>query len=212
MLPKLEENKMTFKPLINHFKEMKHYFIVVVLVFGFSLYLGWANSDQFSHFLEGQLRGLKSISQSLSNKDNPQLWFFFIIFVNNALKSVVIIFLGLLLGVPPLFMLVANGMILGYVLSLQTHQSTLSIVLKGILPHGIIEIPVILIACAYRLKLGMLVWKSGIQLFVPVKTRTAGAELMKTLHLTKPLIMSIVVLLLIAAVIESTLTYWLVHL
>jgi stage II sporulation protein M len=38
---------MTFKPLINHFKEMKHYFIVVVLVFGFSLYLGWANSYQF---------------------------------------------------------------------------------------------------------------------------------------------------------------------
>ncbi|SDO95270.1 stage II sporulation protein M [Paenibacillus sp. yr247] len=203
---------MTFKPLLQHFKEMKHYFIVVVLVFGFSFYLGWANSDQFSHFLEGQLQGLKSLSQSLSSKDHPQFWFFFIIFLNNAIKSITIIFLGLLLGVPPLFMLVANGMILGYVLSLQTHESTMAIVLKGILPHGIIEIPVILIACAYGLKLGMLVWKSGAQLFIPVKARTARAELVKTLHLTKPLLVSIVALLLLAAIIESTLTYWLVHL
>ncbi|MBP1967481.1 stage II sporulation protein M [Paenibacillus aceris] len=203
---------MTFRPLFQHFKEMKHYFIVVVLVFAVSFYLGWANSDQFSHFLEGQLKGLKSISQSLSNKDNPQLWFFFIIFLNNAIKSVIIIFLGLLLGVLPLFMLVANGMILGYVLSLQTHESTLSIVLKGILPHGIIEIPVILLACAYGLKLGMLVWKSAAQLFVPVTSRTARSELLRILSLTKPLIVVIVVLLLFAAIIESTLTYWLVHL
>lgn len=203
---------MRFRPLFQHFKEMKHYFIVVVLVFGFSLYLGWANSEQFAHFLEGQMQGLKSLSQSLSNKENPQLWFFIFIFLNNAIKSVVIIYLGLLLGILPLFMLIANGMILGYVLSLQTHESTLSIVLKGILPHGIIEIPVILIACAYGLKLGLLVWKSGAQLFVPDKDKTARVELVKILHLTKPLIVSIVVLLLVAAIIESTLTYWLVHL
>ena len=203
---------MTFKPLLQHFKEMKHYFIVVVLVFGVSFYLGWSNSEQFSHFLKDQLEGLKSISQSLSNKDNPQLWFFFIIFLNNAVKSVAIIFLGLPLGILPLFMLVANGMILGYVLSLQTHESTLSIVLKGILPHGIIEIPVILLACAYGLKLGMLVWKSAAQIFVPVSNRTGSLELKKVLSLTKPLIVVIVVLLLFAAIIESTLTYWLVHL
>ncbi|OPH50047.1 hypothetical protein BC351_35995 [Paenibacillus ferrarius] len=203
---------MTFKPLLHHFKEMKHYFIVVVLVFAFSFYLGWSNSSQFSHFLEGQIQGLKSISQSLSNKDNPQIWYFVIIFLNNAIKSVLIIFLGLLFGILPLFMLVANGMILGYVLTLQTHESALSAVLKGILPHGIIEIPVILIACAYGLKLGLLVWKSGLQLFVPVKLRTASIELKKVMSLTKPLIVAIVALLLLAAIIESTLTYWLVHL
>lgn len=203
---------MALKPLFQHFKEMKHYFIVVVLVFGFSFYMGWANSDEFSSFLEGQIQGLKSISQSLSNKDNPQLWFFIVIFLNNAIKSVAIIFVGLLLGVPPLFMLVANGMILGYVLSLQTHESTLSIVLKGILPHGIIEIPVILLACAYGLKLGMLVWKSFFQIFMPTQLRTARAELTRTLRITKPLIVAIVALLLCAAIIESTLTYWLVHL
>ena len=73
------------------------------------------------------------MSKSISSKENPQVWFFIFIFLNNAIKSVIIIFLGLLLGVLPLFMLIANGMILGYVLSLQTNESTLSIVLKGIL-------------------------------------------------------------------------------
>ncbi|TXK78133.1 stage II sporulation protein M [Paenibacillus sp. N3.4] len=202
---------MKLKQLINHFKEMKHYFIVVVLVFGVSCYLGWANSNQYSHFLEEQMGGLKKLSQSLGSKDNPQLWFFFVIFLNNAIKSVAIIFLGLMFGIIPLFMLVANGMILGYVLSLQTQDSTISVVFKGILPHGIIEIPVILIACAYGLKLGMLVWKSGVQLFIPVEARTARTELIRILYLTKPLVVSIVALLLVAAVIESTITYWLVH-
>ncbi|MBD0384918.1 stage II sporulation protein M [Paenibacillus sedimenti] len=203
---------MNFKELLAHLKEMKHYFIVVVLVFGFSFYLGWANSDQFSIFLNNQLESLKSLSQTLSSKENPQLWFFVFIFLNNAFKSVIIIFLGLLLGVFPLFMLVANGMILGYVLTLQTHESTLSVVLKGILPHGIIEIPVILIACAYGLKLGMLVWKAGLQIFLRSEARTVRVELIRVLRLTKPLSVCIVVLLLLAAIIESTLTYWLVHL
>ncbi|MEW9702601.1 stage II sporulation protein M [Paenibacillus sp. SI8] len=197
--------------LWRHFGEMKHYFIAVVIVFGVSFYLGWGNSDHFSHFLDTQLQGMKSLSQSLSSQNNPQLWFFIVIFLNNAIKSVLIMFLGLLLGILPLFMLVANGMILGYVLSLQTHESTLLIVLKGILPHGIIEIPVILLACAYGLKLGMLVWKSGIQLFVPLESRTARAEISRILRLTKPLVVVIVVLLFLAAIIESTLTFWLMQ-
>jgi len=199
------------KELLIHFKEMKHYFIATVLVFAFSFYLGWANSDQFTSFLNNQLRGIKSISESLSGKENPQFWFFLVIFLNNAIKSILIVFLGLGYGILPLFMLIANGMILGYVLSLQNQGNTFSIILKGIVPHGIIEIPVILIACAYGLKLGMLVWKAGIQLFVPVQLRTARSELSRVLRLTKPLAVVIVVLLLIAAIIESTITYWLVH-
>ena len=69
---------MRFRPLFQHFKEMKHYFIVVVLVFGFNFILGWANSEQFLYFLEGQMQGLKSSLSASSNKDNPQLWFFVI--------------------------------------------------------------------------------------------------------------------------------------
>ncbi|MFC5452246.1 stage II sporulation protein M [Paenibacillus aestuarii] len=202
---------MKMKELFNHFKEMKHYFIVTVLVFAFSFYLGWANSDQFTNFLNNQLRGIKSISQSLSGKENPQFWFFIVIFLNNAIKSILIVFLGLGFGLLPLFMLIANGMILGYVLSLQNHGNTFALILKGIVPHGIIEIPVILMACAYGLKLGMLVWKAGIQMFVPVQLRTARSELSRVLRLTKPLAVLIAVLLLIAAIIESTLTYWLVQ-
>ncbi|MGG1555939.1 stage II sporulation protein M [Paenibacillus ferrarius] len=203
---------MNFKGLLRHFTDMKHYFVVVLVVFAISFYLGWANSDRYSFFLEGQLQGLKSVSQSLSAKGNPQLWYFIFIFLNNAVKSILIIFLGLFFGVLPLYMLVANGMILGYVLSLQTNESTLSVVLKGILPHGIIEIPVILIACAYGLKVGMLVWKMGGQLFLPVERRTARRELANVFRLSKTLIVAIVGLLLLAAIIESTLTYWLVHL
>ncbi|MNR63043.1 hypothetical protein D3C85_1852240 [compost metagenome] len=57
----------------------------------------------------------------------------------------------------------------------------------------------------------MLVWKMGAQLLVPFEKRTARIEMVKVLHLTKPLSVCIVALLFVAAIIESTLTYWLVH-
>ncbi|UJF33718.1 stage II sporulation protein M [Paenibacillus hexagrammi] len=203
---------MRFQELFKHFGEMKHYFIAVVLVFAFSFYLGWAYSDSFSVFLNNQLSGIKKISESLTGKEHAQVWFFIVIFLNNALKAIIFIFLGLLFGILPLFMIVANGMILGFVLSLQTHEDTLTIIIKGILPHGIIEIPTILLACAYGLKLGVLVSKSALQALMPTSARTARTELMRVLTLTKPLSLLIVILLFVAAIIESTLTYWLVHL
>jgi stage II sporulation protein M len=200
---------MQFKALFKHFREMKHYFIVSVLVFGIGLLLGAAYADQFSAFLKNEVQGIQKLSNFLSEKNNQQLWFFVVIFLNNTTKAIMFIFLGLLFGVLPLFMLIANGMILGYVLTAQSQESTWMLVLKGIVPHGIFEIPAILLACAYGIKLGGLVGKMTLHAFLPKVGIHARSELGIVLKLTKPLIIVITSTLLIAAVIESTVTFWL---
>ncbi|MCD1261991.1 stage II sporulation protein M [Paenibacillus athensensis] len=201
---------MDFRGLFAHFKEMKHYFIVVLLVFTASLYLGWQFSGQYASFLGAQVSGLQELGDKLGASKHPQLMFFIVIFLNNALKSILIVFLGLLAGVLPLYMLVTNGMVLGYVLSLQHSDNLLMLIVKGILPHGIIELPMVMLACAYGLKLGILVGKSILQVFVPNDKKTARRELRRVFNLTLPLCVLITGALLVAAAIESSLTMWLV--
>jgi len=201
---------MDFRGLFTHFREMKHYFIVVLLVFTASLYLGWQFSGEYSSFLGDQLSGLQTLKEKLEAMQHPQLMFFILIFLNNALKSILIVFLGLLFGVLPLYMLVTNGMILGYVLSLQQSDNVFMLIVKGILPHGIIELPMVMLACAYGLKLGILVGKSCLQAFLPDEKRTARREIRRVFHLTLPLCVLIAGALFVAAAIESSLTMWLV--
>jgi stage II sporulation protein M len=83
------------------------------------------------------------------------------IFTNNLTASAVALFGGLLLGLGPFVVVVSNGFLLGYILiatpalSGQSFVSSLGIVVLGILPHGILEIPAFLLAAALGLRLGI---------------------------------------------------------
>ncbi|SEC19018.1 stage II sporulation protein M [Paenibacillus sp. GP183] len=200
---------MKFKQLFAHFREMKHFFIATAMVFAIGIFVGYEYSANFADYLQGGLEKLKPINDFVNTKDNPQLWLFIIIFLNNASIAIMVIFLGMIFGLLPLFMLVSNGMILGYALSLNTTGSTGLLVLKGILPHGIFEISAILIACAYGLKLGTLMMKLCLHVLIRRVGATARPEFIRIFKLLLPLITFIVILLLIAATVESTLSYWL---
>lgn len=200
---------MKFKELFIHFKSMKHYFIATIMVFAIGMFVGWEYSNQFADYLQSGIEKLKPINDYVNTKDNPQLWLFIIIFLNNACIAIMFIFLGLIFGILPLFMLVSNGMILGYVLSKDTSGSTWLLILKGVVPHGIFEISAILIACAYGLKLGSLVMKLFLHFLIRRIGVSARAELAGIFKLMLPLISFIVILLLVAAIMESTVSYWL---
>jgi stage II sporulation protein M len=179
------------------------------MVFAVGIFVGYEYSASFADYLQGGLEKLRPINDFVNTKNNPQLWLFIIIFLNNASIAIMVIFLGMIFGLLPLFMLVSNGMILGYALTLNTTSSTGMLVLKGILPHGIFEISAILIACAYGLKLGTLMMKWCLHVLIRRVGATARPELIRIFKLLLPLITFIVILLLIAATVESTLSYWL---
>lgn len=119
------------------------------------------------------------------------------------------VYLGLFFGILPLMVLLVNGMLLGYVIQYQMEAQSLAYVLKGILPHGILEIPAIIVACAYGLRLGILVIKMIGGLFSSKRSGNAAAEFKRVMRLTRPLILLVVGTLLLAAVVESTVTLWL---
>ncbi|MDF9844487.1 MULTISPECIES: stage II sporulation protein M [unclassified Paenibacillus] len=163
--------------------------------------LGWIGTGSLQKLLAQQLEGLSSISGKLMDSDNPEWSFFTFIFLNNSIKSVAVIFLGALFGFIPAFFLLINGAVIGYLIHLSVIQGAdlFQLIVKGLLPHGIIEIPAIIIACAFGLQFGGKVIQS-------MSGRVRGSSWAEFMRQTVTASVWIVILLLLAAIIESTIT------
>jgi len=199
--------RRTFADMFRHMREMRGYFLWAAIVFFGGIAYG-AVSDTFREFLEGQISALAKTAGRLSELENGRLLMFVFIFANNTIKSILVMFLGLFGGVIPLFFLLVNGMVIGYWLANVegTGMSAAEIVVKGLLPHGVLEIPAIVVASAYGMGLGVQLVRSAIP-----KIRIPG-QLERTLATTLPLMPFLTLVLLAAAVIEVTVTPWLLRL
>ncbi|WP_253944943.1 stage II sporulation protein M [Paenibacillus sp. NEAU-GSW1] len=186
--------------------------------FGFILFAAGivvgGTDTAFSNYLEQQLASLGGLREQLERTGNPTLAFMIFIFLNNAIKSILILYIGSLFGIVPIFFLVFNGMIIGFLLQRVAEANGtegLLATLIGLLPHGIIEIPAIVIASAYGMKFGALVWKLLLSALSPRRSSgEAGRAIEFFVIRSVPVVVLLVVALLIAAVIESTVSLWLV--
>jgi stage II sporulation protein M len=198
-----------FRKLWIDLRCMKHYLIAASFVFFVGVWMG-ATDERLINFIHNSLQGMGDIAGKIRQSEHPQLWFFVFIFFNNVIKSIFFVFFGAILAIVPLFVLVVNGMTLGYVVVHPSQDlSPWVIIMKGILPHGIIELPAIILACAYGIRFGSLLFRGIFSLINQDKRTKAGLELMHFLSMTVPLMIVLIVSLFIAAIIESTFTYWL---
>jgi stage II sporulation protein M len=78
-----------------------------------------------------------------------------ILFWHNLRALLLVAALGLALGVYPAFSMLFNGLIIGLVGALSVQSSSLVTFLAGILPHGIFEIPALVLGAAIGLRLGI---------------------------------------------------------
>lgn len=205
-----------WRAIREHFKIMNPYIVFGFIVFFAGVFVGATNTS-FAHFLEQQLASLGNVAETLDQSENPTMSYIIFIFLNNAIKSIFIIYLGALFGILPLLFLLINGMVIGFLLQhIAATQGTgemLAVVFKGLLPHGIIEIPAIIIACAYGMKFGVLVLKRIGAAFIPgEKKKTAGGEIEYFMVRTVPVIVILTISLLVASIIESTVSVWLLSL
>ncbi|RUT27897.1 stage II sporulation protein M [Paenibacillus zeisoli] len=194
-----------------HLKNSRTYLWIAFMLFVVGFVLGMVNAEFLQRVVIDQLKGLQEVSGKLSQSTNPELSFFIFIFFNNAIKGVLMIYLGILAGVIPVFFLLVNGMVLGYLIEAQAaHGNNLAdLIFKGLLPHGIIEIPAIIIASAFGIKFGIVSLK-GLGRKITGKAERGAREWSVLAKSSLNVSFWIVILLLIAAIIESTLTFHLV--
>ena len=101
------------------------------------------------------LRRLGGLVERFARTDNLPLLLFLMIFLNNGIKTLAIIFLGILLGIPPLLFIGLNGFIVGSVGSALESALGWKYVMASVVPHGVIEVPMLLLATALGLTVGM---------------------------------------------------------
>ncbi|MDD4163472.1 MAG: stage II sporulation protein M, partial [Methanothrix sp.] len=88
--------------------------------------------------------------------DQPPILIMMIIFLKNLLASAMAMLLGLGLGLVPLMVVTSNGFLLGIVGYEAVQKAGILFLAAGILPHGIIELPVVLVSIAIGFRLGYL--------------------------------------------------------
>jgi stage II sporulation protein M len=171
-------------------------FMVLLAIFLLSTYIGyqWAekNSGQAEVFIEQIFKSVSFV------KGLPHVLIFVVIFINNAVKSFISMIMGLAFGVVPILFVVMNGFIIGAVSAVVSKKVGLLKVLLMLIPHGILEIPAVLIACSCGLKLG-----------VAVLNRVRGRSVNIKLEIKRSVevyLRYVVPMLLVAAFIETYVT------
>ena len=120
------------------------------------------------------------------------------VFANNLSKTFMAMLLGLLLAIPPILFILANGFILGVVSFEVVESKGILFLLLGILPHGVFEVLAAILSTALGIRLGGAVY---------ARLKGKSFEVWRTLNLCLKFYFSrIVPLLAVAAVIEAFIT------
>jgi len=99
---------------------------------------------------------------------------------NNVLATIEIVGLGVLFGIFPIFAIITNGLVLGYVPFYLTNFSALRF-FSMILPHGLIELSALMIAITCGLRLGMASAKALVQEDRLAPIKAAGRDVVNML-------------------------------
>lgn len=180
----------------SYVNEIKPLILLSILVFFISAIMGYVFTSTNPETADFSLQELESLVELIEGLSPLQIMFF--IFLNNSIKSLFAILLGVFLGVIPLIFLAYNGFILGVVAYVFSSDKSFIFILAAILPHGIIELPMIFLSVAIGMRVGIDSFD-----FLRGRPSNVKAELSRGLSV---FFRFVVPMLLIAAVVETFIT------
>ncbi|OPY25996.1 MAG: hypothetical protein A4E28_02792 [Methanocella sp. PtaU1.Bin125] len=140
------------RDFLDYTYNLRWYVLAVVLVFALFTAIGYAIAVTSPAFTDQTIAGFREEVGPLKQTSALQLMLG--IFENNVIKCFLVVVLGLALGIAPVLFMMANGIVIGIVVGATLAKAGLLYVVVGILPHGVIEMPMIFISAAIGLKLG----------------------------------------------------------
>ena len=188
---------VVYQQLRAYLHHLRPYLTTSIVLFSVGAAIGLILINQFPHMTDSleeslhafikQFRGLSKLKLAAA------------IFLNNSVKTLVVILLGIFFGIVPVFFLIVNGVTLAVVLTLSTQSRGIGLSLLSVVPHGILELPAVFLGTAIGLMMGAsftrrLTAKSEIRI---------GTELGQAL---KFFVILIVPLLMVAALVEAYVT------
>ena len=186
---------MSIKDDAAYLRSIYIYVALSVFLFALTAVMGYYTAQLDPEFAAGWTEELEMLAWIL---EQPPLMIMIIIFLKNLLASATAMLLGLGLGIVPMIVATTNGFLLGIVGYSAVEQKGWLYLAAGILPHGIIELPAVLLSIAIGLRLGHLLALSLLK-----ERSDLTGEMRVAIHF---LLRWIMPLLLLAAAIETFIT------
>ncbi|MCL7415312.1 MAG: stage II sporulation protein M [ANME-2 cluster archaeon] len=182
---------------------LRPYLLIIISLFVVCVVAGYLSGYYNPGIIE-QLMGQFEESYGWIAGESPLVIMLFI-FANNTLNSFLAMLFGVVFGLWPVLFIAVNGFFIGVVVFDAAREIGILVVLAALIPHGIIELPMIFISAAMGLRLGYLAFlKISNKMDVSIKQ-----ELFQAIRF---FIKVIVPLLFIAALIETFVTSPIVYL
>ncbi len=192
---------MNLKNIFQIDKNIQLYIKALALLFIISGIFGFITAQQFP--VEAGLAIEQAVGE-LSFIEEMGPWsIFLLIALNNSVKALFMMLMGILWGIVPVLFILLNGYAIGIVVSVAILETGLIPIILGVLPHGILEIPAILLAAGYGVWLGEMFSKK-------LKNR----KIILSLYIKNTIdkfIKVILPILIIAALIETFITSWILN-
>lgn len=140
------------RTFIRYVYGLRLYLLAVVAIFLAFYLLGYVFSTLSPDVTGNVISGFKD--EVAPMKDLSPIGLMLGIFENNAIKTFLMMVLGLVFGIVPAIFTLVNGLMLGIVSGATASKYGLLYVAVGTIPHGIVELPMVLISAAIGMKLG----------------------------------------------------------
>ena len=141
---------MTFHPMSD--RSIKPYILILALIFSVAFLAGSLAPSSTRQQMTDAFRVVADNYRGLAGGK-----LFFTILLHNVVATIFLLISGVVVGIIPTFAIGANGFFLGVVYRQTTEMAGYSKAALKVLPHGVFELPALLLAASYGLWLGVTV-------------------------------------------------------
>jgi uncharacterized membrane protein SpoIIM required for sporulation len=152
----------------------------VLLFLPMALIILWAQNDpdKVSGFIPSQFRDGSDEATDMGMSGGEQTAFASTIFTNNIRVSFLVFAAGITAGLGTGYLLIVNGILIGAVLGMAVHYGNAANIAALILPHGVLELSIIVVAAATGLRIGWGIVDPGTEARSVVLIRESRAAMM----------------------------------
>ncbi|MFW6029719.1 MAG: stage II sporulation protein M [Halanaerobiales bacterium] len=149
----MDNLKQTYKKIWTYLKEIENYILITCIIFFLSTVFGFVFPVFFHNYIREFIQEVMEIT-----RDMNFLELLIYILKNNLTVSLMGALLGAIaFGAFPLVITLFNGYAIGYISRFTVMESGFSSLIM-LLPHGIFELPAVILSLGMGLKLGMFIF------------------------------------------------------
>lgn len=130
----------------------KRWIFIAIFLFGVGLIFGLATPADLANLISQEIATLEEFGDTVASLPLPLVAI--LIFAKNASALAISFVLSPILCLAPILSLTLNGWLISFVSTTVIQEKSLSFLLAGLLPHGIFEIPALIMAQAAALSFG----------------------------------------------------------